>query len=51
MVKEFEEALTNAKKGDMFVIKSSVGAHVVKVTEDKVVERGRVRVIPVVKKI
>ena len=51
MVKEFEEALTNAKKGDMFVIKSSAGAHVVKVTEDKVVERGRVRVIPVVKKI
>jgi peptidyl-prolyl cis-trans isomerase D len=50
MVKEFEEALINAKKGDMFVIKSSAGAHVVKVTEDKVIERGRVKVIPVVKK-
>jgi parvulin-like peptidyl-prolyl isomerase len=51
MVKEFEEALTNAKKGDTFVIKSSAGAHVVKITDDKVIERGRVRVIPVVKKI
>lgn len=51
MVKEFEEAITKAKKGDVFVIRTSVGAHVVKLTEDKVLDKGRVRVIPVVKKI
>jgi peptidyl-prolyl cis-trans isomerase D len=52
MVPEFEAAMANAKKGDVFVVKSPIGAHVVKVTEDKVIEpRGRVRVIPVVKKL
>lgn len=50
MVKEFEEAMAKAVKGDVFVVKSPTGAHVVKVTEDKVIERGRVRLIPVVKK-
>jgi peptidyl-prolyl cis-trans isomerase D len=52
MVPEFEKAMATAKKGDVFVVKSSIGAHVVKITEDKVIEpRGRVRVIPLVKKI
>lgn len=52
MVPEFEAAMATAKKGDVFVVRSPIGAHVVKVTEDKVIEpRGRVRVIPVVKKI
>ena len=51
MVKEFEEAVAKAKKGDVFVVQSPVGAHVVKVTEDKVRDIGRIRLIPVVKKI
>jgi peptidyl-prolyl cis-trans isomerase D len=52
MVPEFEKAMATAKKGDVFVLKSPIGAHVVKITEDKVIEpRGRVRVIPLVKKI
>jgi parvulin-like peptidyl-prolyl isomerase len=52
MVPEFEKAMATAKKGDLFVLKSPIGAHVVKITEDKVIEpRGRVRVIPLVKKI
>ena len=49
--KEFEEAISKAKKGDVFVVKTSAGAHVVKVTEDKVWDRGIVRLIPVVKKL
>jgi parvulin-like peptidyl-prolyl isomerase len=52
MVPEFETVMANAKKGDVFVVKTAIGAHVVKVTEDKVTEpRGRVRVVPLVKKI
>ncbi len=51
MVPEFEKAMATAKKGDMFVLKSPIGVHVVKVTEDKVLDRGRVRVIPLVKKL
>jgi peptidyl-prolyl cis-trans isomerase D len=51
MVKEFEEAVAKAKKGDVFVLQTPVGAHVVKLTEDKVRDIGRIRLIPVVKKI
>ncbi len=51
MVKEFEEAVAKAKKGDVFVVQTPVGAHVVKVTEDKLRDIGRIRLIPVVKKI
>jgi parvulin-like peptidyl-prolyl isomerase len=51
MLKEFDEALVKANKGDVFVLKTSIGAHVVKVTEDKVKDRGRVILIPVVKKL
>jgi parvulin-like peptidyl-prolyl isomerase len=51
MVPEFEKAMATAKKGDVFVVKSAIGAHVVKIMEDKVIERGRVKVIPIVKKI
>lgn len=35
MVPKFNKAVKNAKKGDLFVIKTRFGAHVVKVTADK----------------
>ncbi len=50
MIGPFEQALANAKKGDVMVIKSPLGAHVVKIMEDKVLDRGRVKVIPLMKK-
>jgi|GEM_PF-2458251 len=50
MIAPFEQALANAKKGDVVVVKSPLGAHLVKVTEDKVLDRGRVKVIPLMKK-
>lgn len=50
MLKEFEDAIANANKGDVFVVKTPIGAHVVKVTEDKIIDRGKVVLIPVVKK-
>lgn len=51
MTKEFETAILNANKGDVFVVKTPAGSHVVKVTEDKVKDKGRVIVIPLVKKL
>jgi parvulin-like peptidyl-prolyl isomerase len=52
MVKEIENAVMQAKKGDIFVVRSPYGAHVIKVTEDKIQEdRGKIKVIPLVKKI
>jgi parvulin-like peptidyl-prolyl isomerase len=51
MIGPFDQALANAKKGDVLVIKSPLGAHLVKVTEDKVLDRGRVRVVPLMKKL
>lgn len=52
MVKEFETAVMNGKKGDLFVVQTPFGAHVVKITEDKAKEeRGKVVVIPLMKKI
>jgi parvulin-like peptidyl-prolyl isomerase len=51
MIGPFEQALANAKKGDVMVIKSPLGAHVVRITEDKVLDRGRVKVIPLMKKL
>jgi peptidyl-prolyl cis-trans isomerase D len=51
MIGPFEQALANAKKGDVLVIKSPLGAHLVKVTEDKVLDRGRVKVVPLMKKL
>lgn len=50
MIKEFNDALANAKKGDVVVIKSPLGAHLVKITEGPVLDRGRVKVIPLMKK-
>jgi peptidyl-prolyl cis-trans isomerase D len=50
MIGPFEQALLNAKKGDVLVIKSPLGAHLVKVTEGKVLDRGRVKVVPLMKK-
>jgi parvulin-like peptidyl-prolyl isomerase len=50
MIKEFNDALANAKKGDVLLIKSPLGAHLVKITEDPVLDRGRVRVIPLTKR-
>lgn len=35
MVKEFNDAVKNGKKGDQFVLKTQFGYHVVKITEDK----------------
>lgn len=51
MIGPFDQALANAKKGDVLVIKSPLGAHLVKVTEDKVLDRGRVKVVPLMKKL
>jgi parvulin-like peptidyl-prolyl isomerase len=51
MIGPFDQALANAKKGDVLVIKSPLGAHLVKVTEDKVLDRGRVMVVPLMKKL
>lgn len=51
MIGPFEQALANAKKGDLLVVKSPLGAHLVKVTEDKVLDRGRVKVVPLMKKL
>ncbi len=52
MVKEFEQAVMNGKKGDLFVLKTPFGAHVVKIMEDKIKEpRGKIWVIPLTKKI
>jgi peptidyl-prolyl cis-trans isomerase D len=51
MIGPFNEALANAKKGDVLVIKSPLGAHLVKITEDKVLDRGRVKVVPLMKKL
>jgi peptidyl-prolyl cis-trans isomerase D len=35
MVKEFNDAVKNGKKGDQFVLKTQFGFHVIKITEDK----------------
>ncbi len=35
MVKEFNDAVKNGKKGDQFVLKTQFGYHVIKITEDK----------------
>ncbi|MBC7382213.1 MAG: SurA N-terminal domain-containing protein [Bacteroidia bacterium] len=35
MVKEFNDAIKNGKKGDQFVLKTQFGFHVIKITEDK----------------
>jgi peptidyl-prolyl cis-trans isomerase D len=51
MIGPFDQALVNAKKGDVLVIKSPLGAHLVKITEDKVLDRGRVKVVPLMKKL
>jgi parvulin-like peptidyl-prolyl isomerase len=50
-IKEFDQVLANGKKGDIVVIKSALGAHIVKITEDKVYDRGRVKVVPLMRKI
>jgi peptidyl-prolyl cis-trans isomerase D len=52
MVKPFETAVMNGKKGEVFVVQSPFGAHVVRINEDKVPDpRGRIKVIPLMKKI
>ncbi len=52
MVKEFETAVMNGKKGDTFVKQTPFGAHVIRITEDKIKEsRGRIKVVPLLKKI
>ncbi|MBD0257574.1 MAG: peptidylprolyl isomerase, partial [Cytophagales bacterium] len=51
MIGPFDQALANAKKGDVLVIKSPLGAHLIKITEDKVLDRGRVKVVPLMKKL
>jgi peptidyl-prolyl cis-trans isomerase D len=52
MVKEFEQAVMKGKQGDVFVLQTPFGAHVIKITEDKVKEpKGRVKVVPLLKKI
>ncbi len=35
MVKEFNDAVKNGKKGDQFVLKTQFGFHVIRITEDK----------------
>ncbi|MFN4083598.1 MAG: SurA N-terminal domain-containing protein [Bacteroidia bacterium] len=35
MVKEFNDAVLRGKKGDIFIVKTQFGIHIVKVTEDK----------------
>lgn len=35
MVKEFNDAVKNGKKGDQFVLKTQFGFHIIKITEDK----------------
>lgn len=35
MVKEFNDAVLNGKKGDMKIVKTQFGIHIVKITEDK----------------
>lgn len=51
MTKEFEVAAMKAKKGDVFTVRTPAGYHVVKITEDKVRDRGKVVLIPLVKKL
>jgi len=52
MVSEFEKAVMNGKKGDTFVLQTPLGAHVIRITEDKIKEaKGRIRVVPLMKKI
>ena len=52
MVREFETAIMNGKKGDLLVTQTPFGAHVISITEDKEKEaRGKVIVIPLMKKI
>jgi peptidyl-prolyl cis-trans isomerase D len=35
MVKEFNDAVLNGRKGDMMIVKTQFGIHIVKITEDK----------------
>ncbi len=51
MIKEFDQALATAKKDDVLLIKTPLGAHIVKVTEAKVLDRSRVKVVPLMRKI
>ena len=52
MVREFETAIMNGKKGDLLVTQTPFGAHVISITEDKEKEaRGKIIVIPLMKKI
>lgn len=52
MVREFETAVMNGKKGDLLVTQTPFGAHVISITDDKQKEaRGKIIVIPLMKKI
>jgi peptidyl-prolyl cis-trans isomerase D len=51
MTPEFEKAALEAKAGDVFVVRTSAGAHVVKVNIAKVKDRGSITVVPLVKKL
>lgn len=52
LVKPLESAIMNGKKGDTFVVQTPFGAHVVRITDDKVKEpRGKIKVVPLMKKV
>ncbi|MFL5730287.1 MAG: peptidylprolyl isomerase [Cytophagaceae bacterium] len=51
MVKPFEDAIMKAQKGDLFIVQTIFGAHVVLVTENKEFEDYKFTVVPFIKKL
>ncbi|MDB5274435.1 MAG: hypothetical protein JWO58_2802 [Chitinophagaceae bacterium] len=49
MVKAFDAACFNAKKGDLFIVETPFGLHIVKITADKRIRVCQYYIVPVVK--